>query len=145
MQDCPLLTRRAWTAVATAVSSSALGITMNGSLPPNSRTVFLIRRPADAATRLPAASLPVSVTAATRGSSRTRLVCTEPTSSVWNAPSGKPASRKISSMASAHCGTMEACFSSPTFPAMRAGAAKRKTCQNGKFQGMMASTGPIGW
>ena len=66
-------------------------------------------------------------------------------SSVWNAPSGKPARRKISSMASAHCGTFEACFSSPTLPAIRAGAAKRKTCQKGKFQGMMASTGPSGW
>ena len=29
--------------------------------------------------------------------------------------------------------------------AIRAGAANRRTCQNGKFQGMMASTGPRGW
>ena len=46
-------------------------------------------------------------------------------------------------MASAHCGTLEACFSSPTLPAMSAGAAKRKTCQNGKFHGITASTGPM--
>src|SRR5579884_3497824 len=35
MQDCPLLMTRAFTAVATASSKSALGITMNGSLPHN--------------------------------------------------------------------------------------------------------------
>jgi len=40
---------------------------MNGSLPPNSSTTFLIARPAAAATWLPAASLPVSVAAAIRG------------------------------------------------------------------------------
>ena len=28
---------------------------------------------------------------------------------------------------------------------MSAGAAKRMTCQSGKFQGMTASTGPMGW
>ncbi len=47
-------------------------------------------------------------------------------------------------MASAHWGTFEACFSRPTFPAISAGAAKRNTCQNGKFQGITASTGPSG-
>ena len=59
-------------------------------------------------------------------------------------PSGKPASRKTSSMASAQPGTFDACLSRPTLPAIRAGAAKRKSCQNGKFHGMMASTGPMG-
>ena len=48
-------------------------------------------------------------------------------------------------MASAHCGTLEACLSRPTLPAMSAGAAKRKTCQKGKFQGITASTAPSGW
>ena len=48
-------------------------------------------------------------------------------------------------MARAHCGTLEACLSRPTFPAISAGAAKRNTCQKGKFHGMIASTGPIGW
>ena len=43
------------------------------------------------------------------------------------------------------CGTFEACLSSPTLPAIRAGAANRMTCQSGKFHGMIASTGPIGW
>ena len=43
------------------------------------------------------------------------------------------------------CGTFEACLSSPTFPAIRAGTAKRMACQSGKFHGMMASTGPSDW
>ena len=72
MHDWPLLTMRAFTAVSMAARMSALGITMNGSLPPSSSTVFLICPPAAAATLRPACSLPVSETAATRGSSRTR-------------------------------------------------------------------------
>ncbi len=41
-------------------------------------------------------------------------------------------------------GTFEACLSTAALPATSAGAAKRKTCQNGKFQGITASTTPIG-
>ena len=48
-------------------------------------------------------------------------------------------------MNSAVCGTFEACLSSPTLPAISAGAAKRIACQSGKFHGMMARTGPSGW
>ena len=145
MHDCPLLTTRALTAVSIAADMSALGITMNGSLPPSSRTVFLICRPAAAAMWRPACSLPVSDTAATRGSSRTRCTWPGGISRVWKAPSGKPARRMMSSIASAHCGTFDACLSSTTLPAISAGAARRKTCQNGKFQGITARIGPSGW
>ena len=68
MQDCPLLMMRALTAVATASSRFALGITINGSLPPSSSTTFLIRLAAPMPTCMPAPSLPVSVAATTRGS-----------------------------------------------------------------------------
>ena len=44
---------------------------MKGSLPPSSSTDFLISQPACAAMARPAASLPVTVTAATRSSART--------------------------------------------------------------------------
>ena len=71
MQDCPLLMVRALTAVEIASSRSALGITMKGSLPPSSSTVFLMRSPHCAATERPAGSLPVSVAAATRSSAIT--------------------------------------------------------------------------
>src|SRR6266498_5018684 len=84
------------------------------------------------------------VTALTRGLAITFSTCSGSISSVWKTPSANPARQKISSMASAHCGTLDACFSSPTLPAMSAGAANRNTCQNGKFHGMMASTGPSG-
>ena len=70
--------------------------------------------------------------------------CAEPISKAWKAPTGNPASWKIVSIASEHCGTLEACFSKPTLPAIKAGAANRNTCQKGKFQGMTASTGPSG-
>ena len=55
MQDWPLLIVRALTAVAAAASRSALGMTMNGSLPPSSRTIFLISAPAARPTRDPGA------------------------------------------------------------------------------------------
>jgi hypothetical protein len=47
-------------------------------------------------------------------------------------------------MASPQPGTLLACFNKPTFPAISAGAANRKTCQYGKFQGITARTGPSG-
>ena len=68
MHDWPLLMMRAFTAVATAVGRSALGKTMNASLPPSSSTLFLMCLPAAAAMSRPAPSLPVTVTAATRSS-----------------------------------------------------------------------------
>ncbi len=94
---------------------------------------------------MPSADLERTVAAATRRSSMMPGTLSEPTSSVWKAPPGKPAQRKTSSIASAHWGTLEACLRRPTLPAMRPGAAKRKTCQNGKFHGMIASTTPSGW
>ncbi len=145
MHDWPLFTTRACTAVATARSRSALGITMKGSLPPSSRTAFFRFRPASAAIARPAASLPVTVTAATRESAIRRGTTPEPTSSVWKTPPGAPARRNRSSSASAPCGTFDACLSSATLPAASAGAAKRITCQKGKFQGITASTTPSGW
>lgn len=98
-----------------------------------------------AATDRPAGSLPVSVAAATRGSRSTCSTLPAEISSVWNTPSGKPASWKSSSRYRAHCGTFEACLSRPTFPAIRAGAANRMACHNGRFHGITASTTPIGW
>ena len=67
-----------------------------------------------------------------------------PTRSVRNRSGGTPASRRSRSMASAQPGTLDACLSTTALPAMSAGAAKRKTCQNGKFHGMTARTTPSG-
>ena len=96
------------------------------------------------ATDLPAGVLPVSVTART---SRWRMIGStrEPsTSSVVKTCRGKPACSKISWIANAQPETFEACLSRPTLPAMSAGAAKRNTCQNGKFHGMTARITPSG-
>ena len=93
---------------------------------------------------LPALSLPVSVTARMRGSAMRAGTRQAVTRAARKTPWGNPASQKISSICSAQRGTFEACFNIAVFPAMSAGAAKRKTCQKGKFHGMMASTGPSG-
>ena len=100
--------------------------------------------PAREATACPAGVLPVSVTAATSGAAITSATRPEETRSARKRPGGVPASAKIRSMASAQPETLPACFSTPALPAMSAGAAKRKTCQRGKFQGMTASTTPSG-
>ena len=77
IQDCPLLIVRALAAIAAALSRSALGITINGSLPPSSSTVFLSERPARLATSWPAVSLPVKVTALMRESSSSGATSSE--------------------------------------------------------------------
>ena len=104
----------------------------------------MIPLPASAPTDEPAASLPVSVTAATRSSSTIGSICLLPTSSVAKRPSGKPLARKISSIFSATPVTFEACLSTIALPAMSAGAAARNACQYGKFHGMIASSTPSG-
>ncbi len=144
MQLCPELISRLVTHASTASPRSASSRTRYGSLPPSSRTHFLRRAPASLATAFPAAVLPVRVTAATCLCRMTDLACATEISSVWNSPSGKPASRSSFSMASAQPGTLGACLSSAAFPPTSVGAANRSTCQNGKFQGMMAKTIPIG-
>ena len=144
MQDWPLFSRRANAATSAALGRSADGMTTNGSLPPSSRTTFLISLPAMAATEEPAGPDPVSVAAITRRSRRIASTRAEPMSRVWNVPAGNPARANRSCMNRAVCGTFEACLSSPTLPAIRAGAANRMACQSGKFHGMMARTGPRG-
>ena len=132
-------------ATAAARARSAEGITTNGSLPPSSRTDFLMASPATRRpTAWPAGPDPVRVTATTRSSRMTASTRAAPISRVWKQPSGKPARSNSSCMNRAHCGTFDACFSRPTLPAIRAGAANRMACHSGKFQGITASTGPSG-
>ena len=117
---------------------------MKGSEPPSSSTVFFRLRPARSAMREPVSELPVSVTARMRGSSMSGSIAPPATSTVRSSPCGNPASLNASSIASADRGTFEACLSTAPFPAMNAGAAKRTTCQNGKFHGITARTTPSG-
>ena len=68
VQAWPALPIRPMTASFTVLARSSLSSTMKGSDPPSSRTTFLRLRPATSATAAPARSLPVTDTAATRGS-----------------------------------------------------------------------------
>jgi len=92
---------------------------------------FLSALPAAAATNEPAPSEPVSVTPATRRSETMPSTGPEPIIKVWKTPSGTPASRNTSSMASAHWGTFDECFSIITLPAASAGSPARNACQTG--------------
>ena len=144
MQLWPQFWKRAVTPTLAACSRSASASTTKASEPPSSSTVFLSAAPAAAAIFRPAASLPVSVTAWMRGSAMSCSACVAGIMSVRNTPAGKPAARKISSIANAHCGTFEECLSTIVLPAMSAGAAARNTCQKGKFHGMTARIVPSG-
>ncbi len=148
MQLCPALSSRPRAASAATRGRSASARTTNGSDPPSSSTDFLIAPPAAAPTARPARSLPVIVTAPTRGSSMSRRM-TAGTSgsaitSAANSPSGAPAAASTRSTASAHPVVFGECLSSAALPAISAGAAKRTTCHSGKFHGMTASTTPTG-
>jgi hypothetical protein len=149
MQLWPAFENRARAACSATLGRSASASTMNGSEPPSSSTHFLSARPAAAPTAAPTRSLPVSVTSLRRGSPISRSLASptdaSPTSRVRNRPAGAPAAVRSCSMASAHWGTLGECFSRAALPAISAGAANRSTCQNEKFQGMMASTTPSGW
>jgi len=126
-------TRRGFVKTSVAITGSAIAA---GVLPSPGA--------AESSAPRPAASLPVSVTAWMRGSAIACSACAAEIMRALNTPRGKPASRKISSSACAHCGTLDACLSTMVLPAISAGAAARKTCQKGKFHGMMASTVPSG-
>src|SRR5690625_5486414 len=93
---------------------------------------------------LPATSLPVKITPVMIGFIMTDSTSLLGISRLVNTPSGSPASLYSCSMATADPKTLEACFKTATFPAIIAGAEKRKTCQNGKFQGIIPKTAPCG-
>ena len=71
---------------------------MKGSEPPSSSTLFFSACRPPSATDMPAPSLPVRVTAATRGSSMIAATSLDSTSRLVKTPSGRPARRKRSSM-----------------------------------------------
>ncbi len=139
MQLWPPLPNRDFTAVVAAASRSASSRTTNGSEPPSSSTLFFSARPAAPPTASPARSLPVRVTAATRGSPMIRGVASARSASaitrVVNRCAGPPAAATASvnsvSMASAQPVTFGECLSTAALPATIAAHAKRSTCQNG--------------
>lgn len=125
-------------------SRSASGRTTKGSEPPSSNTTFLIARPAVAATALPALSLPVRETPRIWGDSINWATFSLLQKTDWKTPFGNPTSWKRREIVVAHPGTFGACFRIMVFPAISAGIEQRKTCQNGKFHGMMIRITPSG-
>ena len=144
----PELVKRAPTAAAAAAGTSASASTTNASDPPSSSTDRLDARPAAAPTISPARLLPVRVTAAIRSSAiRPPTVSGTSASSMTRVVTrwaGKPTCSKASARASAVPVTLGECLSSTPLPAASVGMANRMTCQTGKFQGITASTRPIG-
>src|ERR671935_1645431 len=65
--------------------------------------------------------------------------------STLNTPGGSPASSVIFAIISAVSGVAEAGLRTTVQPAARAGAILRVTIVAGKFHGVTAATGPIGW
>lgn len=119
---------RASSADCTTASMSSAESTTKGSLPPSSSTTFLRLRPATSATAAPARSEPVSETPRTRGSGMTiSAICSLVAKMFSYAPSGRPASARISAIVVADHGHCGACLSSTVLPRMRLGNAKRAT------------------
>ena len=127
IQHSPLLFIRPITAHSTALSISASSKIIKASLPPNSNTDFFKYLPASAAILAPAASLPVSDTPFILLSQTNSVALLPEIKRLVYSPAGAPASLNISSIATAHCGTIEACFISMVLPAIILGAAKRAT------------------
>ena len=127
VQACPELPMRPATACLTALSRSASSSTMKASLPPSSRVDFFKCLEASVATTAPAASLPVSATARVRRSAITLATWSLEMKRFVYAPAGAPASCSSCSNASAHCGTLDACLTITTLPAIKLGAANRAT------------------
>ena len=75
LQAWPAFSIRASAASLATVATSSVSSTMNASEPPSSRTTFLRLAPAIDATAVPARSLPVTETPATRGSAIISATC----------------------------------------------------------------------
>ena len=131
------------TAPVEAFSTSASEHTINGSLPPNSKTHFLICPEALCATFAPTILLPVNVTALISESINFSAIL-ESLTKVWKIPSGNPAFRNMFSISIPHCMVTLAGFRTIVFPAISDGAANLNACQYGKFHGMILAIIPIG-
>ena len=132
---------------STAAFKSASSKMMKGALPPSSKDSRLIERAAVSMIPFPTSVEPVKPILRMRGcvrssvpTRRERLVV-----STLKTPAGRPASLVIWAMASAVSGVADAGLRTTEQPAASAGAIFRVTMVAGKFQGVTAATGPIGW
>ena len=137
---------RALTPSSTAASKSALGMTMNGSLPPSSSTAFFSGAPPGAATSR------ARRLAAGQGHARRRADRRSPADPVRSDEQRLEHAVRARRRAEEVLHRQRALWHvrrvleqhrrcPPSVPARRT----RNTCQNGKFHGMIASTAPSGW
>src|ERR1700747_2402539 len=126
MKDWPLLMFRAATPTVAAISTSPYGMTINGSLPPNSITAFLIDAPAASPTLAPALSLPVNVTAATRSSVTICLTILDEINRVWKTPGRKTPTQKIFLKVQSRARHVRGVFQEPNIPCHKRGCGEPK-------------------
>ena len=147
MQASPLLRIFAGIAAATATSMDAEGMSRNGALPPSSIEVRKTPSAACLSRTRPTSVEPVNVSLRNRRSGRSasdtdfdfELVITLTT------PSGSPASDSACMNMRVVSGVADAGLSTTVQPAASAGATLRVPIASGKFQGVIARTGPTGF
>ena len=128
-----------------AESTSASSNTINGALPPSSKDTFFSVGAHCCINNLPTGVEPVKVSLRTVG----LLVISAPIGRDWpvttlNTPAGTPASSASTARARAEKGVSEAGRATKPQPAASAGPHLRVIMADGKFQGVIAATTPIG-
>ena len=146
VQAWPMLRIFATSAPSTARSTSALGSTRNGALPPSSMEVLSTLAAASSSSFTPTLVDPVKVSFLSRLSAMRGPVVPEADDDTkqFTTPAGTPTSSKTSISSSDVSGVSWAGFSTAVQPAASAGPSLRVAMASGKFQGVMASTGPTG-
>src|SRR2546428_7387898 len=105
---------------------------MNGSDPPSSSTTFLRSFEASRATYTPVRTDPVKLTTETGERIKAVAVVRSPTT-IWNTPSGRPASRNAVSRFNPDFVDALAGFTTAVLPSVGAGTAKRSISHIGQF------------
>ena len=133
--------------IACAASSrSASGNTTTGALPPNSRDTFVMLFAAAFMMLSPAPTEPVTLTISIFGDAARALPITEPLPvTTLKSPFGNPVSSTTFANSQQFSGVSCAGFITIEQPAIRAAPALRAMRKNGKFQGRIPATTPIGF
>ena len=143
MQIWPAFANAPQTAPRAARSRSASSHTIIGSLPPSSSVHGISARPHASAILRPVRTEPVNEILSQPASTSAAPVAPSPVT-IWNTPSGRPASAKSFASASPTNGVISLGFNTTAFPAMSACTVGFRLSTNGKFQGVMIPTTPIG-
>ena len=133
--------------IACAASSrSASGNTTTGALPPSSRDTLVMLLAAAFMILSPAATEPVTLTMSIFGDAASALPITDPLPvTTLKSPFGSPVSSTTFANSQQFSGVSCAGLMTMEQPAMRAAPALRAMRKNGKFQGSMPATTPIGF